>query len=175
MGKDGPTLSRGPGQPDLVQGVPSRIGHLLDMAPRSREVLDFAASMVTWADDEARARDLDSLESEAANTTRSTRPMRPRRRSACESSRSCSSGALSPDGQDLTGLLRLLRPWADTVRDVNVAKLSEEEREKLVKDVRKSMTVRSTTLRRYMEDAAERIGQAVGILFKSTQPKDVAQ
>src|SRR5712692_2726047 len=49
----------------FFKGVPSRIGYLLDMAPKELEkVLYFAASMVTWVDDEARARDLDSLEGE---------------------------------------------------------------------------------------------------------------
>ena len=41
----------------FFKGVPSRIGYLLDMAPKELEkVLYFAASMVTWVDDEARAR-----------------------------------------------------------------------------------------------------------------------
>ncbi len=44
----------------FFKGVPSRIGYLLDMAPKELEkVLYFAASMVTWVDDEARARDVD--------------------------------------------------------------------------------------------------------------------
>src|SRR5213596_2479078 len=44
------------------KGVPSRIGYLLDMAPKELEkVLYFAASMITWVDDEARERDLESL------------------------------------------------------------------------------------------------------------------
>ena len=39
----------------FFKGVPSRIGYLLDMAPKELEkVLYFAASMVTWVDDEAR-------------------------------------------------------------------------------------------------------------------------
>ena len=46
----------------FFKGVPSRIGYLLDMAPKELEkVLYFAASMVTWVDDEARAADLDEL------------------------------------------------------------------------------------------------------------------
>ena len=46
----------------FFKGVPSRIGYLLDMAPKELEkVLYFAASMVTWVDDEARAADLESL------------------------------------------------------------------------------------------------------------------
>src|SRR5205807_2604171 len=49
----------------FFKGVPSRIGYLLDMAPKELEkVLYFAASMVTWVDDEARAKDVDKLEKE---------------------------------------------------------------------------------------------------------------
>ena len=49
----------------FFKGVPSRIGYLLDMAPKELEkVLYFAASMVTWVDDEARARDVDRLAGE---------------------------------------------------------------------------------------------------------------
>src|ERR1700749_2932223 len=50
----------------FFKGVPSRIGYLLDMAPKELEkVLYFAASMVTWVDDEARAADLESLPGQA--------------------------------------------------------------------------------------------------------------
>ncbi len=49
----------------FFKGVPSRIGYLLDMAPKELEkVLYFAASMVTWVDDEARARDVEGLQDE---------------------------------------------------------------------------------------------------------------
>ena len=49
----------------FFKGVPSRIGYLLDMAPKELEkVLYFAASIITWVDDEARTKDLDSLEKE---------------------------------------------------------------------------------------------------------------
>ena len=47
----------------FFKGVPSRIGYLLDIAPRELEkVLYFAASIVTAVDDEKRAADLDDLE-----------------------------------------------------------------------------------------------------------------
>src|SRR3982750_783027 len=47
----------------FFKGVPSRIGYLLDIAPRELEkVLYFAASIVTAVDNEARARDLADLE-----------------------------------------------------------------------------------------------------------------
>ena len=46
----------------FFKGVPSRIGYLLDMAPKELEkVLYFAASMVTWVDEDARAADLEEL------------------------------------------------------------------------------------------------------------------
>ena len=62
----------------FFKGVPSRIGYLLDMAPKELEkVLYFAASIVTWIDDEARARDIDTLEGEVRQGAR--RLLRPRR------------------------------------------------------------------------------------------------
>ncbi|HEX2360551.1 MAG TPA: DNA-directed RNA polymerase subunit beta' [Jiangellaceae bacterium] len=47
------------------KGVPSRLGYLLDLAPKDLEkVIYFAAYMITWVDEEARHRDLASLESQ---------------------------------------------------------------------------------------------------------------
>ena len=47
----------------FFKGVPSRIGYLLDMAPKDLEkVLYFAASIVTYIDEEARQKDLGKLE-----------------------------------------------------------------------------------------------------------------
>src|SRR5687768_18310873 len=46
----------------FFKGVPSRIGYLLDMAPKELErVLYFEASMITWVVDDARAGDLEIL------------------------------------------------------------------------------------------------------------------
>ncbi|HLX49141.1 MAG TPA: DNA-directed RNA polymerase subunit beta' [Streptosporangiaceae bacterium] len=45
------------------KGVPSRLGYLLDLAPKDLEkVIYFAAYMITYVDEEARSRDLPSLE-----------------------------------------------------------------------------------------------------------------
>ena len=45
------------------KGVPSRLGYLLDLAPKDLEkVIYFAAYMITYVDDDARARDLPSIE-----------------------------------------------------------------------------------------------------------------
>ncbi|MFC5379177.1 DNA-directed RNA polymerase subunit beta' [Aquipuribacter nitratireducens] len=50
------------------KGVPSRLGYLLDLAPKDLEkVIYFAAYMITSVDDEARHRDLSSLETGILN------------------------------------------------------------------------------------------------------------
>jgi DNA-directed RNA polymerase subunit beta' len=50
------------------KGVPSRLGYLLDLAPKDLEkVIYFAAYMITHVDDEARHRDLSSLETGILN------------------------------------------------------------------------------------------------------------
>ncbi|ADG87271.1 DNA-directed RNA polymerase subunit beta' [Thermobispora bispora] len=49
------------------KGVPSRLGYLLDLAPKDLEkVIYFAAYMITWVDTEARERDLPSLEAKVS-------------------------------------------------------------------------------------------------------------
>ncbi|WP_042401590.1 DNA-directed RNA polymerase subunit beta' [Streptacidiphilus carbonis] len=49
------------------KGVPSRLGYLLDLAPKDLEkVIYFAAYMITWVDDERRTRDLSSLEAQVS-------------------------------------------------------------------------------------------------------------
>ncbi|GAB7192514.1 DNA-directed RNA polymerase subunit beta' [Kineococcus sp. NUM-3379] len=47
------------------KGVPSRLGYLLDLAPKDLEkVIYFAAYMITWVDEEGRHRDMSSLEAQ---------------------------------------------------------------------------------------------------------------
>ncbi|MHA6760628.1 DNA-directed RNA polymerase subunit beta' [Streptacidiphilus sp. PAMC 29251] len=49
------------------KGVPSRLGYLLDLAPKDLEkVIYFAAYMITWVDDERRTRDLSSLDAQVS-------------------------------------------------------------------------------------------------------------
>ena len=47
------------------KGVPSRLGYLLDIAPKSLEkVIYFAAHLITWVDDERKHKDLTELEAD---------------------------------------------------------------------------------------------------------------
>ena len=49
----------------FFKGVPSRLGYLLDLAPKDLEkVIYFAAYMITWVDDEGRTEDLPNLQNE---------------------------------------------------------------------------------------------------------------
>jgi DNA-directed RNA polymerase subunit beta' len=51
-----------------VKGVPSRLGYLLDMAPKDLEkVIYFAANSITWVDTDRRHQDLPRIETEIAH------------------------------------------------------------------------------------------------------------
>src|SRR5579863_3311479 len=155
----------------FFKGVPSRIGYLLDMAPKELEkVLYFAASMVTWVDDEARARDVESLEGEVNKTLDSYAAEKEERLLELKESleRRVTFIETAKTSRDFSDDDHL---WADSL-DINVAKLGEEEKEKLLKDIRKSFQADIDDTEAYMEDAAERVRQ-VWDLFKSIKPKDV--
>ena len=71
----------------FFKGVPSRIGYLIDMAPKELEkVLYFAASVITWVDEEARQKDLDQAREGGREAGR--RPTTPSASSAPRSSTS---------------------------------------------------------------------------------------
>jgi DNA-directed RNA polymerase subunit beta' len=155
----------------FFKGVPSRIGYLLDMAPKELEkVLYFAASIVTWIDDEARAKDLDTLEGEVARVLDAYAAEKEERilelrESLQRREQYLENGKTGRDFSDDDHM------WAESL-GVNIAKLSDEEREKLLKDTRKSVQADIDDTEAYIEDAAERMRQ-VWELFKTMKPKDV--
>ncbi len=155
----------------FFKGVPSRIGYLLDMAPKELEkVLYFAASMVTWVDDEARDRDVESLEGEVNKVLDAYAAEKEERVLELKESLARREEFLNSakTGRDFSDDDHL---WAETL-DVNVAKLSDDEREKMLKDLRKSFGADIDDTEAYIEDAAERMRQ-VWELFKSMKSKDV--
>jgi DNA-directed RNA polymerase subunit beta' len=155
----------------FFKGVPSRIGYLLDMAPKELEkVLYFAASIVTWVDDEARGRDLDTLQDEVNKVLDSYGAEKEERilelkESLARREQYLENGKTARDFSDEDHL------WAETL-EVNIAKLSDEEREKMLKELRKSFQADIDDTEAYIEDAAERMRQ-VWELFKTMTPKDV--
>ncbi len=155
----------------FFKGVPSRIGYLLDMAPKELEkVLYFAASMVTWVDDEARAKDVDGLESKVVEVLDAYAAEKEERilelkESLARREQFLETAKIGRDFSDDDHL------WSETL-EVNVAKLSDEEREKLLKELRKGFQADIDDTEAYIEDAAERMRQ-VWELFKTMKPKDV--
>jgi DNA-directed RNA polymerase subunit beta' len=154
----------------FFKGVPSRIGYLLDMAPKELEkVLYFAASIVTWVDDEARSKDLDTLEQEVNKVLDSYAAEREERVLELRESLKRREKYLQNGKQ--TGFNDEDHLWADSL-DVNLAKISDEEREKLVKELRKTFDADIADTEAYIEDAAERM-RGVWELFKTMEPKQI--
>ncbi len=154
----------------FFKGVPSRIGYLLDMAPKELEkVLYFAASIVTWVDEEARAKDLDSLEKEVNKVLDSYAAEREERvlelRESLKRREKYLQGGKQTNFNDEDHL------WADSL-DVNLAKISDEERDKLVKELTKAFEADISDTEAYIEDAAERM-RNVWELFKTMEPKQI--
>ena len=119
----------------FFKGVPSRIGYLLDMAPKELEkILYFAASIVTWVDQEARWRDIADARGRDAGRARppARGGERARRRAARVARGAASTTCKTGDQGDFGDEDHL---WAESL-DVNVKKLSDEEREKLDKDLK---------------------------------------
>jgi DNA-directed RNA polymerase subunit beta' len=154
----------------FFKGVPSRIGYLLDMAPKELEkVLYFAASIVTWVDDEARTKDLDTLEKEVNKVLDSYAAEREERVLELRESLQRREKYLQTGKQ--THFSDEDHLWADSL-DLNLAKLSDEEREKLVKELNKVFEADIADTEAYIEDAAERM-RHVWELFKTMEPKQI--
>jgi DNA-directed RNA polymerase subunit beta' len=154
----------------FFKGVPSRIGYLIDMPPKELEkVLYFAASLVTWVDEAARKKDLKKLEKEVNKVVDSYTSEREQRTKELTESlerrlehlRSGKQTEFSDDDH----------LWADGL-DVNVKKLSEADREKLEKEIRKQIEADIADTEAYLEDAAERMRE-VWKTFQEMKVKDV--
>jgi DNA-directed RNA polymerase subunit beta' len=154
----------------FFKGVPSRIGYLLDMAPKELEkVLYFAASIVTWVDDEARAKDIDTLEKEVNKVLDGYAAEREERVLELRESLARREKYLQNGKQ--TNFNDEDHMWADSL-DINLAKLSDEEREKQVKELTKTFEADISDTEAYIEDAAERM-RSVWELFKTMEPKQI--
>src|SRR5438874_2618728 len=154
----------------FFKGVPSRIGYLLDMAPKELEkVLYFAASIITWVDEEARAKDMDSLEKEVKKVLDAYAGEREERVQELRESLERREKYLSNGKQ--THFNDDDHMWAEAL-DVNIAKLSDEDRDKHLKDLRKAFDADIADTQAYIEDAAERM-RNVWELFKTMEPKQI--
>jgi DNA-directed RNA polymerase subunit beta' len=154
----------------FFKGVPSRIGYLLDMAPKELEkVLYFAASMITWVDEEARAADLESLGGQVNEVLDGYAAEKETRLLELRESLERREEYLKSGSQ--SGFSEEDHLWAEHL-DVNVKKLDDDERTKLLKDNRKMLESDIADTEAYIEDAAERMRQ-VWETFQSMAPKQV--
>src|ERR671917_2123364 len=154
----------------FFKGVPSRIGYLLDMAPKELEkVLYFAASIVTWVDDEARQKDSSKLEKEIDKTIQSYEAEREER--VMELREAVDRRVKYLETGDQKGFSDDDLLWADTL-DVNLKKLSDDERGKMEKELRKQFDADIADTEAYYEDGIERLRQTWE-LFGTMEPKQV--
>src|SRR6201989_3062392 len=154
----------------FFKGVPSRIGYLLDMAPKELEkVLYFAASMVTWVDEEARAADLESLAGQVNEALDEDAAEKTLRLQEIDESLERREEYLRTGSQ--SGFSDEDHLWAEQL-DLNVKKLEDDERTKHIKDMRKLLEADRSDTEAYIEDAMERLRQ-VWELFQTMAPKQV--
>ncbi len=154
----------------FFKGVPSRIGYLLDIAPKELEkVLYFAASFVSYVDDEAREKDLAKLEKEVKKVVDGYESEREERLLELRESLERRLEYLQSGKQ--TGFSEEDHLWADSL-EINIKKLSEADREKLEKDLRKLFDQDINDTEAYIDDAKERMQMAWG-KFQEMKPKDV--
>ncbi len=154
----------------FFKGVPSRIGYLIDMAPKELEkVLYFAASIVTWIDEEARTKDMKKLEKEVDKVLDSYRAEKEQR--IQELSESVERRVVLIDsGEKPPKLNEDDEIWADGVGSTK--KLSKEDRTKLERETRKEINAEIADTEAYIDDAIERM-EEVWKMFQTMKVKDV--
>ena len=154
----------------FFKGVPSRIGYLLDMAPKELEkILYFAASIITSVDQEARWRDLDRLEGEMQSEL--DRLVAEQKERVDEL-----KGQLERRGTYLeAGSHQDFDPedelWQESL-DINVKKLSEDERKKLTAELNKSFKADIDDTEAYYEDARVRLKEVWKLFANKDEPSD---
>ncbi len=157
----------------FFKGVPSRIGYLIDMAPKELEkVLYFAASMVTWVDEEARDKDVGKLEKEVKKVVDSYEVERQKRTQ--ELSESLERRVKYLEDGDQAKFDDEDHIWADSLKltAAQLRKLKEDERAKMLKELRKQFDAEISDTEAYLEEAGERM-QEVWKIFTEMKPKDV--
>jgi DNA-directed RNA polymerase subunit beta' len=164
----------------FFKGVPSRIGYLIDMAPKELEkVLYFAASVITWVDEEARQKDMGKLEKEVDKQVGEYEREREQRSQELNESLQRRLAYLgvaegkddeAPPAGTTDGFNEDDELWADTV--ANVKRMKAEDREKTAKELRKTFEAEISDTEAYLDEAADRLRE-VWKIFTEMKPKDV--
>ncbi len=154
----------------FFKGVPSRIGYLLDMAPKELEkILYFAASVITWVDQEARWRDVPALEpqmqSEIDNLISEEKEHTTHLRKMLEARTTFLEDGSQADFGDEDFV------WADRL-DINVKKLSADERKKQISELTKAMNSDIDDTEAYYEDQRMRLREVWKLFANKLEPSE---
>ncbi|MCB0829218.1 MAG: DNA-directed RNA polymerase subunit beta', partial [Solirubrobacterales bacterium] len=157
----------------FFKGVPSRIGYLIDMAPKELEkVLYFAASMVTWVDEEARDKDMASLEKEVDSVLAEYETERSRSTQLLDEALKRRTKYLEDGTQ--TKFDDEDHLWADSLGMTasQLKKLKDEDRAKRIKELNKDFEAEIGDTEAYIDEAIDRLNE-VWKIFTTMKPKDV--
>ncbi len=157
----------------FFKGVPSRIGYLIDMAPKELEkVLYFAASMVTWIDEEARAKDLPKLEKEVESVQAEYEAERSK--STHQLDESLKRRVKYLESGDQTKFSDDDYLWADSLglTAAQLRKLSDDDKSKRIKELNKDFEAEINDTEAYIDEAIDRL-ERVWKAFTTMKPKDV--
>jgi len=154
----------------FFKGVPSRIGYLIDMAPKELEkVLYFAASIVTHIDEEARAKDLGKLEKKVNEDLDNYKAEREQRVQELGESLERRLAYIEA-GEKPAKFSEDDELWAEGIGSVK--KLNKDDRAKLERETRKELNAEISDTEAYIDDAIERL-EYVWKLFQEMKVKEV--
>jgi len=154
----------------FFKGVPSRIGYLIDMAPKELEkVLYFAASIVTAIDEEARAKDMGKLEKKVNEVLDGYRAEREQRVQELNESLERRLEYVG-SGEKPAKFSEEDELWSEGIGSVK--KLSKDDRTKLERETRKEVNAEISDTEAYIDDAIERM-EYVWKLFQEMKVKEV--
>ena len=154
----------------FFKGVPSRIDYLIDMAPKELEkVLYFAASIVTWIDEEAHTKDMGKLEKEVDKVLDAYKAEREQRTQELSESLERRLAYIA-EGEKPAGFSEEDELWAEA--NGSVEKLNKEDPAKLQRETRKELNAEIADTEAYIDDAIERM-EEVWKLFGEMKVKDV--
>ncbi|MEX0992503.1 MAG: DNA-directed RNA polymerase subunit beta' [Solirubrobacterales bacterium] len=141
----------------FFKGVPSRIGYLLDLAPKELEkVLYFAASIITQIDEKARDKDLKKLEKEVKKVLDSYEGEREERVQELKESLERRVEYIKSGKQ--TKFSDEDHLWADALGSIK--RMKKADKEKLEKDTRKMFDQDIADTEAYIDDGIERVNAA---------------
>ena len=163
----------------FFKGVPSRIGYMLDIAPKELEkVLYYAASIVTWVDNEKRAEDLDMLLDrvneavEQYNQDREERIVELQER--LERRQQYLRGEIDRDAFSDDDNYWLDDLERDRTSEDPAAKreLTDADKRQAETELRRDTDVSIKDIERYTEEAIDRI-QRAWVTFKDLKPRQI--